>query len=187
MNRSRPSSPACPSRPFSVVCLVLAVASLIAFAGCSRGAPKSARAEREAPEAAPSSAAAEPASDVSAAAPAETSEEDSDRFGPAESERDREQKKAKPSLSEPPAEQAPAATSPFEQLEASEDDLAQALDPSALSCTGALPLRDTICKLAERVCALPPGPSLEAAERDCQRARASCTKARDSYATRCGG
>jgi hypothetical protein len=102
---------------------------------------------------------------------------------------DQEKKAEEPSLSQPPpAEVTGPADEDWQRLAEEEDDFAEAMDPSALSCSGALPLRDTICQLAERICVLPPsGASIDAAKRDCERARASCEKAKKSYAGRCGG
>lgn len=102
---------------------------------------------------------------------------------------DQEKKAEEPSLSQPPpAEATGPASENWQRLAEEEDEFAEAMDPSALSCSGALPLRDTICQLAERICALPPtGASIDAARRDCERARASCEKAKKSYAGRCGG
>ncbi len=102
---------------------------------------------------------------------------------------DQEKKAEEPSLSQPPpAEVTGPAGENWQRLTEEEEEFAEAMDPSALSCSGALPLRDTICQLADRICALPPSSaSVDAAQRDCERARASCEKAKNSYAGRCGG
>lgn len=102
---------------------------------------------------------------------------------------DHEKKAEEPSLSQPPpAEVTGPAGENWQRLAEEEEEFAEAMDPSALSCSGALPLRDTICQLADRICALPPsGASVDTAQRDCERARASCERAKKSYAGRCGG
>lgn len=161
--------------------------TLVTVAACS--APR-ARSEAEAPAAAPAqdAAAVSAPQEAERGAPGESAA-DVESLPDDEELADDEKKAEAPGLADPPAASPSGpASEQWERLVEEEEDFAAAMDPSALSCSGALPLRDAICQLAERICALTgPNASTEAAERDCKRARASCDKAKQSYAGRCGG
>ncbi len=73
-----------------------------------------------------------------------------------------------------------------EELFAAQIGYSEALAPEHLSCQGAIPFRDAICSIAERVCSAAASPSIQG-ERDCQRARRACDAARQKYAEQCGG
>jgi len=171
-------------RPLTLVLtLLVALPTLALFAACSRSAPKGVRSEPETPA----------TSEQAAGSPHESAAEadaDDEEVYAAEALPEDAEKKEEPSLSQPPAS-APAeewtSEATIEQLHEEEKDFARAIDPSALSCSGALPLKDTICTLAERICALAPEGSSKSAQKDCKSARASCDKAKQSYSGRCGG
>jgi len=162
--------------------------ALVVLAACS--APRAARSQ---PEAAAPSPPGEADASVSSGSKGDGPRRAEAVDDPGKDDRSASEKKAaeEPSLSEAPAAE-PAG--PWQDAEAPVDDLAEkeagftrAMDPSALSCSGALPLKDAICTLADRICALAAGHTEDAAERDCKRARSSCDKAKQSYAGRCGG
>jgi hypothetical protein len=151
--------------------------------GCGRAAPQ-APADRVAPApAAQAGEAREPerADEIPADVPSDHAEEEKLEKKKADAE--------EPSLSRPPAAGGPLPSDDeqLEQLGREERQFQQALDPEALSCGGALPRRDAICSLAEKICELsPPDYSLSAQE-DCDKARSACTDAKAAYRKRCGG
>lgn len=58
----------------------------------------------------------------------------------------------------------------------------EALTPEHLSCKAAIPLRDAICAIAQRLCSSSPSLSRD---KDCTVAQKSCTAAKQQYLQKC--
>lgn len=173
-----------PAWPLGAALSLIVLAALAALAGCSRAAApsRSKAAEAAAPAPAPAEEAAPAGTKDASDLEGETDDLRSDEAQPGE-------KKEGPSLSEAPASEAKPwgqeGEEPEDRLRLEEEKFTQAIEPSALSCSGALPRRDAICTLAERICDLAPSQVPGREHEDCTKARASCEKAKRAYAGRC--
>lgn len=73
----------------------------------------------------------------------------------------------------------------FVQLERASTDFEGALQPEALSCSGAREHLDAICHLAERICTSSEREPSSGARLDCSEARQRCTSAKARFARSC--
>jgi|GEM_PF-1596657 len=168
----------------------LGLFALAAAVACGRSAAPKVAAEQPAPAdsapAAPAAAGSVKESDASAAPGDDAMSDHADEEKLPKKKADEQGEE--PSLSQPPrAGPLPSDDDELEQLGREERQFQQALDPEALSCAGALPRRDAICSLAEKICELTPPTHSLSAQEDCDKARSACTDAKAAYRKRCGG
>ena len=84
----------------------------------------------------------------------------------------------------PPSQKKKERFSLMESLQVEALGLDESFRPGELSCSGAVPHRDAICSIAERICNLDSPSALEGAK-DCEKAKKSCSDAKTRYDKKC--